>query len=466
MGLAPSELAVVETDGTIEQADSLKAAYEGAPATGYNVFEHTFEEYARHPGVRARQLGIEGVSETCRSCPVVESCGGGLYAHRYSTERAFDNPSVFCADLRAFVDGVAERITDRELAPGVEDAEELRFAQVELNRRLLVDTNERATADADWSKAWQLLLRLDEDVRAAPELNELLEHPYARTAMQRWDEPPRPDWLTPLLVSVALRARIPATLTWDHPSPQLHLPTLGTVHLAGPGRIEVTTEEDGLLVRHPEGTVHVRSGDGESAHWRPLQRIEHGPFIDDADPFRDCFPTPVAAPLDLDERDLFRKLLTRAYEIVDDRLTDWRGDLNALVSTTVTPLAKGGGIHLGVHAPGALGVAVDVEPEEFLLHLPLLGRRARLTALRETTDLTVAGSRAGQLIDEAAEFLGAAASQDGRESPDAEARCIALKRARQALEELAGPSERELTESGAALVGQFQAEWAEMDARA
>jgi uncharacterized protein len=118
-----------------------------------------------------------------------------------------------------------------------------------------------------------------------------------------------------------------------------------------------------------------------------------------------------------------------------------------------------------VHAPGALGVAVDVEPEEFLLHLPLLGRRARLTALRETTDLTVAGSRAGRLIDEAGELLGAAASQDRRESPDAEARCIALKQARQALEELTGPSGRELTESGAVLVGQFQAEWAEMDAR-
>ena len=92
MGLAPSDLAVVETDGSFEQADSLKTAYHGAPATGYDVDRHTFAEFARHPGVRARQLGLAGVGPSCRRCPVVESCGGGLYAHRYSTGHGFDEP--------------------------------------------------------------------------------------------------------------------------------------------------------------------------------------------------------------------------------------------------------------------------------------------------------------------------------------------------------------------------------------
>lgn len=77
LGLAPTDLVVVETDGTLEQVDSLKSAYDGAAATGFDVFSHSFDDVAAHPGVRARQLGLAGVSETCRSCPVVRSCGGG-----------------------------------------------------------------------------------------------------------------------------------------------------------------------------------------------------------------------------------------------------------------------------------------------------------------------------------------------------------------------------------------------------
>ncbi|NEE25213.1 FxsB family radical SAM/SPASM domain protein, partial [Streptomyces sp. SID7982] len=97
LGLAPTDLVVIETDGKLEQVDSLKSAYEGAAATGFDVFRNTFDEVAAHPGVRARQLGLAGVSETCRSCPVVRSCGGGLYTHRYRSDDSgggFDNPSV------------------------------------------------------------------------------------------------------------------------------------------------------------------------------------------------------------------------------------------------------------------------------------------------------------------------------------------------------------------------------------
>lgn len=184
MGLAPSDLAVVETDGSFEQVDSLKTAYDGAPATGYHVNDHTFEQVARHPGVQARQRGLLGLSKTCRECPVVQSCGGGLYAHRYSSEREFDNPSVFCHDLRALVDGIAERITDRSLSPAVLDPEALRFARQELDRTLLAYANERLAGHPDWDAAWLALLRLDADRSTAEHLNRVLSHPYLRAALR------------------------------------------------------------------------------------------------------------------------------------------------------------------------------------------------------------------------------------------------------------------------------------------
>ncbi|MGW0820158.1 radical SAM/SPASM protein FxsBH, inactivated beta-hydroxylase extension form [Streptomyces sp. NPDC002845] len=453
LGLAPTDLAVVETDGTFEQADSLKAAYDGAPATGYDVFRNSFEEFARHPGVRARQLGIEGISDTCRRCPVVESCGGGLYAHRYSTERGFDNPSVFCADLRALVDGVAERLTDRTLAPAVHDPAELHYAQVELNRTLLAVRNEGAS-EGDWAEAWQRLLELDGD----PRLDALLSHPYTSAAL-RSAEPLTAAWLAPLVIATAVRARTTVTLSWTHPDPALHLPTLGTLSLPSPGggRVEVTVDGHGFRVRQGEDALHVRYDDhddydydyeGTPHRWRPLPASV--PLVDDADPHRAaCYPAPVYAPLDPSGLRVFRKRLARAYELLDERRPGWRDDPRLLAITTVTPLEYGRGVHLGEHAPGALGVAVDIEPEDLVRHLPRLARRARLMALRETADLTLLGSRAGQLIDRASELVADARSAD----------------AHGVLTELAALPERELTETGAACVEQLWEEWRGRDGR-
>lgn len=94
---------VIETDGTIEQADSLKTAYEGAPATGLDVFAHSLDEVAAHPGLVERRRGLEDLCGTCRSCPLVRVCGGGLYAHRFRSGGGFDNPSVYCPDLTRLI---------------------------------------------------------------------------------------------------------------------------------------------------------------------------------------------------------------------------------------------------------------------------------------------------------------------------------------------------------------------------
>ena len=67
---------------------------------------------ARHPGIAAREQGIAGLCQTCRECPVVGSCGGGLYTHRYRTGSGFDNPSVYCADLLALISHVGSHLPE------------------------------------------------------------------------------------------------------------------------------------------------------------------------------------------------------------------------------------------------------------------------------------------------------------------------------------------------------------------
>jgi uncharacterized protein len=108
VGLAPVAIAVIETDGTIEQSDTLKSAYQGAPLTGLHVSRDSFDTALAHPAVAARQLGIRALCDECLGCPVHRICGAGNYAHRYRPGRGFAGPSVYCADLFKLIPHVTE----------------------------------------------------------------------------------------------------------------------------------------------------------------------------------------------------------------------------------------------------------------------------------------------------------------------------------------------------------------------
>ncbi|TGN81608.1 FxsB family radical SAM/SPASM domain protein [Streptomyces bauhiniae] len=117
LGLAPFDAVVIETDGSIEQVDSLKSAYDGAAQTGLDVFRHDFDQALAHPGVATRQAGLAGLAGRCRACPLVAVCGGGHYAHRYRAGGGFANPSVYCADLQRFIRHVAARLAEEGGTP-------------------------------------------------------------------------------------------------------------------------------------------------------------------------------------------------------------------------------------------------------------------------------------------------------------------------------------------------------------
>ncbi|WP_113704959.1 FxsB family cyclophane-forming radical SAM/SPASM peptide maturase [Nonomuraea lactucae] len=110
VGLTPTSLVVVETDGTIEQTDSLKAVGHGAAATGLNITDHPFDAALRHPGVVARQLGWAALGAECRACRYGRVCGAGLYPHRYRPGTGFRSPSVYCADLYRLIGHIRSRL--------------------------------------------------------------------------------------------------------------------------------------------------------------------------------------------------------------------------------------------------------------------------------------------------------------------------------------------------------------------
>jgi uncharacterized protein len=110
LGLLPSTLVVVDTDGSIKQLDSLSSTYPGAADTGLHVRSSRFDDALNLPTTVARQIGVKALSEQCQGCQVMEVCGGGLYPHRYQAGTGFLNPSVFCEDLLRLITHVRDRV--------------------------------------------------------------------------------------------------------------------------------------------------------------------------------------------------------------------------------------------------------------------------------------------------------------------------------------------------------------------
>ncbi|MFI7080440.1 FxsB family cyclophane-forming radical SAM/SPASM peptide maturase [Micromonospora sp. NPDC049903] len=123
IGLSPLGVIVVDTDGALEQVDTLRTTYPGAVSTPFNVFEHSFDAALARGAARDRQAGIESLAEACRACPVRRVCGGGYYPHRYRADNGFRNPSVYCSDLFELIRHISRRVhADVERLTATRDA--------------------------------------------------------------------------------------------------------------------------------------------------------------------------------------------------------------------------------------------------------------------------------------------------------------------------------------------------------
>ncbi|MGW1409224.1 radical SAM/SPASM protein FxsBH, inactivated beta-hydroxylase extension form [Streptomyces sp. NPDC002403] len=419
LGLAPTDLVVVETDGQLEQVDSLKSAYEGAAATGFDVFTHSLDEVAAHPGVQARQLGLAGVSETCRRCPVVRSCGGGLYTHRYRSTGpvdAFDNPSVYCADLAALVRGIEARTAASLAAPEVTERSELAASQRELTRMLLARLNADAEACGEdrWAEAWELAAAVEASEEGARGLDEVLDHPYTRTwllhALELLHGQPASmaaaRRLPVYLASAAVRAGLDLSVGVGYSDGRLVLPGLGELRIGGAGEhgtARVRAVENGFLVRRDEGDPAERlvlRPEAAGPGWRPVRRLlvpgaapapVSGLLLDDLDPYRDCFAAPASAALDDRAAADLAARIGDAWALIVAKAPERAGEMADRL-TTLTPLTGRAPAEpsVGRHGYGALGIAVDASAEELAVALLRGFRRAELQALVDVTDLYAA----------------------------------------------------------------------------
>lgn len=357
IGLEAVDLLVIDTDGSWEQADSLKTAFNGAPATGLTIDAHSVDEVTASKGVAARLGGLDNLSATCQACDVVRICGGGLYAHRYRTETGFDNPSVYCSDLKALIAQVTAgmprqnvKTEQREthsislasfdsMATGAGDVETLASlgeAQLSLTRTLVAEV---ACADGwqhrDLQRAavegWELLCALD--VEQPDAVQEVFRHPFIRAWAVRCLQPPRGAdrdldraHLAGLAAAAASRAGISAKLPLPVRFGKLHLPTIGAIEVPDGPQTMVVSISPG---RQPT------TADGE---WQAAQRA-HGPALrvvmEDLDPFRDCLDLPVTGRLSGSELAAWEQALNATGSRLMATLPRYAGVLSAGLRSVV-----------------------------------------------------------------------------------------------------------------------------------
>ena len=450
LGTEPGDLLVIDTNGDWEQPDSMKTAFDGAATTGMNVFRHAVEEVAAHPAIMARRGGVPALCATCRGCPVVRVCGGGLYAHRFragpharrrsGTDPAeFDHPSVYCDDLKALIDAVvaadrspaaravarpaAASVSDEPGPPGtrpahvlpggafdilaagpgdvasVEALADVRMSQV----RSLVAVVAASTAswrDSDLRAAagegWALLSTLS---RHHPgEVNEVLAHPYAFAwALRCLRPPPGADTdldrahLASLAAAAAFRAGIPAELAAPVRDGYVHLPTVGAIAAdPGPGRTQVVTVTPGQPPTPRGGGL-----------WRTARYVNDPPFrrliVEDLDPFRDCQQWPAAGRLSLSEWQAWRRDLAAAGQHLAATVPGYAQALAAGLRVVV-PLRPAAASSRSASAWQAFGGVAIARPGDHAPHGELSElllhefQHVKLNVLLDLHELTQAGS--------------------------------------------------------------------------
>lgn len=134
-GFGDVSLITLETDGTWHDLDVLKVAGEGATRLVGSVDDTSIGELAASDRLTAhrRLLSKPGLCGQCQSCEVVDVCGGGSVPHRFGNGN-FENPTIYCREMKALVTHVRLRLAESLSSPEI-PADELPAFDIDLFER-------------------------------------------------------------------------------------------------------------------------------------------------------------------------------------------------------------------------------------------------------------------------------------------------------------------------------------------
>jgi uncharacterized protein len=113
VGLTDFGIVVIETDGSVKKNDTLKSSPLGDGfEKAWNIREDCLADITVSSEFRAYHEAQRPTSVTCRDCPVLNVCGGGMLTHRFKSGSGYDNPTIFCADQTLLIGRMQAHIAD------------------------------------------------------------------------------------------------------------------------------------------------------------------------------------------------------------------------------------------------------------------------------------------------------------------------------------------------------------------
>jgi uncharacterized protein len=103
-------LVTMLTDGSLEVEDTLRIAGNSSTASSTTIFNSELHEIQKDPIWQFVYESSKNLSETCQNCEYSLACGAGPLQTRWSKSNNYNNPSVYCSDLKQIFSHAAEKI--------------------------------------------------------------------------------------------------------------------------------------------------------------------------------------------------------------------------------------------------------------------------------------------------------------------------------------------------------------------
>ncbi|PGU18163.1 radical SAM protein [Bacillus thuringiensis] len=110
LGYGPITTLTMLTDGSLEPLDVLRIAGNGHTQTNLSILTHTFQDITKDPVWLEAFHASLNLNEQCQKCEYKNACGGGFLPSRWSKEKRYDNPNVYCEDIKRIFEHVWNRI--------------------------------------------------------------------------------------------------------------------------------------------------------------------------------------------------------------------------------------------------------------------------------------------------------------------------------------------------------------------
>ncbi len=105
----------IETDGSYHTTDILKVAYENASSIGMSLSNASIDSALKSPKVSEYNhlLKLDDLPTVCCTCEVKDICLGGSLPHRYSSKNGFNNPTIYCSEVKALINHAKDKLIEQ-----------------------------------------------------------------------------------------------------------------------------------------------------------------------------------------------------------------------------------------------------------------------------------------------------------------------------------------------------------------